>query len=70
MAKPERAQVPRDILPVPHEIPLSRMAKATGLTEGYCSPVRRGLEIPHQRHRAAPRMSVEERDRAGDEPTQ
>jgi hypothetical protein len=26
------------------------MAKATGLSEGYCSLVRRGLKVPHRRH--------------------
>lgn len=39
-----------DILPMLQDIPLSRMAKATGLTEGYCSFVRRGLKVPHRRH--------------------
>lgn len=39
-----------DILPKLQDIPLSKMAKATGLTEGYCSFVRRGLKVPHRRH--------------------
>ncbi len=40
----------RDILPILQEVPLRAMAEATGLTEGYCSFVRRGLKIPHRRH--------------------
>ncbi len=40
----------REILPPLQGISLRRMADATGLTEGYCSVVRRGLKVPHRRH--------------------
>lgn len=40
----------RDILPRLQSIPLRAMANATGLTEGYCSFIRRGLKVPHRRH--------------------
>ncbi len=48
--RPEPEHFTRDILPILQDVPLSEMAKATGLTEGYCSFVRRGLKVPHQRH--------------------
>lgn len=40
----------REILPGLQEVSLGSMAKATGLSEGYCSFIRRGIKIPHQRH--------------------
>lgn len=40
----------REILPGLQDVSLSTMAKATGLSEGYCSFIRRGLKIPHRRH--------------------
>lgn len=40
----------RDVLPRIQGVPLRLMAEATGLSEGYCSFVRRGLKVPHQRH--------------------
>jgi hypothetical protein len=40
----------REILPGLQAVSLGAMAKATGLSEGYCSFIRRGLKIPHQRH--------------------
>lgn len=43
----------RNILPMLQGIPLSKMASTTGLTEGYCSFVRRGLKGPHRRHWSA-----------------
>jgi len=43
----------RDILPALQGVPLLAMAKATGLTPGYCSFIRRGLKVPHRRHWAA-----------------
>jgi hypothetical protein len=46
----ESVQFTREILPVLQDIPLGKMARATGLTEGYCSFVRRGLKVPHCRH--------------------
>lgn len=44
-------QFTREILPTLQAVSLRRMADATGLTEGYCSFIRRGLKIPHRRHR-------------------
>ena len=43
----------RDVLPHLRGIPLRAMAEATGLSEGYCSFVRRGQKVPHRRHWAA-----------------
>jgi len=40
----------RDILPKLQAVSLRDMSRATGLTEGYCSFVRRGLKVPHRRH--------------------
>lgn len=40
----------RGILPVLQCVPLSMMARVTGLSEPYCSQIRRGLKVPHQRH--------------------
>ncbi len=48
--QPDPETFTRDILPMLHDIPLSKLANATGLTEGYCSFVRRGLKVPHRRH--------------------
>ena len=38
------------ILPLLQDIPLSAMAEATGLLKGYCSFIKRGTKIPHERH--------------------
>jgi hypothetical protein len=43
----------RDVLPRLAAVPLRVMAEATGLSEGYCSFVRRGQRVPHRRHRGA-----------------
>lgn len=40
----------RDILPKLQAVSLRELSRATGLTEGYCSFVRRGLKVPHRRH--------------------
>ncbi len=40
----------RDVLPRLRTVPLRGMAEATGLSEGYCSFVRRGRKAPHPRH--------------------
>lgn len=48
--QPEPETFARDILPMLQGISLRKMAEATGLTEGYCSFVRRGLKVPHRRH--------------------
>lgn len=39
-----------DILPGLQSVPLRVMADATGLSESYCSFVRRGQKVPHRRH--------------------
>ncbi|MDP9366395.1 MAG: CRISPR-associated endonuclease Cas1 [Chloroflexota bacterium] len=43
----------RDILPRLQRMPLIAIARATGLSLGYCSFVRRGLKVPHRRHWAS-----------------
>jgi hypothetical protein len=40
----------REILPGLQGVLLGAMARATGLSEGYCSFIRRGIKIPHRRH--------------------
>ncbi len=40
----------REILPGLQAVSLGTMARATGLSEGYCSFVRRGIKVPYQRH--------------------
>lgn len=40
----------REILPKLQAVSLRVMSEATGLTQGYCSFVRRGLKVPHRRH--------------------
>ncbi len=40
----------RDILPHLQAVPLSVISKATGLSRGYASMIRRGLYVPHPRH--------------------
>ncbi len=50
----------RDILPCLQRVPLRAMIQATGLSEGYCSFVRRGQKVPHRRHWDALRELAEE----------
>jgi hypothetical protein len=40
----------REILPRIQGVPLSELARATGLSLLYASQVRRGIRIPHRRH--------------------
>jgi hypothetical protein len=40
----------REILPGLQRVPLSELARATGLTAGYLSLVRSGKRVPHPRH--------------------
>lgn len=40
----------REILPGLQTVSLGAMAKATGLSKGYCSFIRRGIKVPHRRH--------------------
>lgn len=37
----------REILPLLQQVSLGRMAKATGLSQGYCGRIRRGEYVPH-----------------------
>jgi len=39
-----------EILPRLREVPLSRIAKATGVSRSFASFIRRGLRTPHPRH--------------------
>jgi CRISPR-associated protein Cas1 len=48
----------REILPAIRDIPLRRLAKATGLSLQYVGKVRRGLFVPHPRHWQGFRASV------------
>jgi CRISPR-associated endonuclease Cas1 len=43
----------REILPALQRVPLSDLVRATGLTAGYLSQIRRGEKTPHPRHWAA-----------------
>jgi CRISPR-associated endonuclease Cas1 len=40
----------REILPLIQEVPLSRLARATGLSLRYVSQIRRGERVPHPKH--------------------
>lgn len=42
-----------ELRPQLQEVSIDAMARATGLSKGYCSFVRRGLRTPHMRHWAA-----------------
>lgn len=48
-ADPEEFQ--QEVLPRLQHISLGATAKATGLSEGYCSFIRRGGKVSHRRHR-------------------
>jgi CRISPR-associated endonuclease Cas1 len=39
-----------EILPQLQDVSLSTMMRATGLSQQYCSLIRRGLKVPHRRH--------------------
>lgn len=43
----------RELRPQLQHVSIDAMARATGLSKGYCSFVRRGLKMPHPRHWAA-----------------
>jgi hypothetical protein len=49
----------REILPTIQSLPLSDLVRATGLTHGYLSTVRRGEKVPHPRHWPALRLAGE-----------
>ena len=38
------------ILPGLLRVPAKAMARATGLSAGYCTKIKQGQQIPHQRH--------------------
>jgi hypothetical protein len=40
----------REILPGLQDISLGAMANTTGLSQQYCSQIRRGRKVPHPRH--------------------
>lgn len=40
----------REILPGLQIVSLTQMSVATGLSQQYCSLIRRGLKVPHSRH--------------------
>lgn len=39
-----------EILPILRDVTLSVMSEATGLSKGYCSFIKRGIKVPHERH--------------------
>jgi CRISPR-associated endonuclease Cas1 len=49
-AKHDPDQFRSEILPGLYGVSLSAMVEATGLSEPYCSQIRRGLKVPHRRH--------------------
>jgi len=46
---PNQEVFSRTVLPVIAGIPIRRLAKATGLSIGYCALIRQGLRVPHPR---------------------
>jgi hypothetical protein len=48
--RPEPSLFEQEILPLIRELPLADLVRATGLTHGYLSQVRRGVKTPHPRH--------------------
>jgi CRISPR-associated endonuclease Cas1 len=57
--KPDPRLFKREILPGLRRALLSRMMQATGLSEPYCSRIRRGEAVPHVRHWKALREVAE-----------
>ena len=49
-ARPDPAAFKSDILRTLRDVPISRLAAATGLSEHYCSLIRLGKRLPHARH--------------------
>jgi hypothetical protein len=49
-AEVDEAVFTNEILPRLQGLSLSALAAATGLSQQYCSLVRRGIRIPHRRH--------------------
>jgi CRISPR-associated endonuclease Cas1 len=52
----------REILPTIQALPLSDLVRATGLTHGYLSKVRRGEKVPHPRHWPALELCTQSAD--------
>jgi CRISPR-associated endonuclease Cas1 len=48
--RPEPSLFEQEILPSIRDLPLADLVRATGLTHGYLSQVRRGMKTPHPRH--------------------
>ena len=46
----DEAVYARDILPRLQDLPLSQISAGIGLSQQYCSLIRRGLKVPHPRH--------------------
>ena len=54
-----------EILPFIQEVPLSAIVQATGLSKGYCSFIKRGIKVPHERHWRALSQLGRKRSRGG-----
>lgn len=52
------AEFAKEILPGLRGLSLTRIAAATGLSQQYCSLIRRGLKVPHARHWTSFRVFV------------
>jgi hypothetical protein len=52
----------RELLPEIRQLPVSDLVRATGLTSGYLSQIRRGTKTPHPRHWPNFRRAVERLD--------
>jgi hypothetical protein len=55
-----------EILPSLRQMSLAAMAKATGLSESYCSYIRRGERVPHPRHWVTLSQLIGERPSGGE----
>lgn len=56
--RPDPSLFQREILPTIQTVPLSDLARATGLTLAYCALIRRGNKVPHPRHWSALRAAT------------
>jgi CRISPR-associated endonuclease Cas1 len=56
--RPEASLFEREILPLIRDLSLAELVRATGLTHGYLSQVRRGVKTPHPRHWPALRQAA------------
>lgn len=46
----DEARFMNEIMPKLNHLSLSQISAATGLSQQYCSLIRRGLKVPHRRH--------------------